>query len=109
MIIDLQLWIITKKEQGHDIVLMLDANEDIQNKTAVTSPVKQMGDSHHAGKGNHDGSLATLIKTCNLTDILATQHPRSQYPATYTRGTRRLDYILISQRLIPAVVRSGLM
>ena len=77
------------KDLGHDIVLMMDANEDITTKPGVICAVTPIDpeDPRHAEGTKHDGTLASLAKTCELIDILAIQHPRQTFPATYIRGT----------------------
>ena len=98
------------KALGHDIILMMDANEDITTKPGVICAIKPIDpeDPRHTEGTHHDGTLASLAKTRDLADVLAIQHPRRKFPATYIRGTRRY-YILVTSRLTQAVIRSGLM
>ena len=80
---------IKKLQTDHDIILMLDANEQIIE-----------------GK-NH--GISHLAASCNLCDIIATKHPETKTTATYARGTKRIDFILISTTLVSKVKESGLL
>jgi len=49
------------------------------------------------------------MNTCGLCDPLREQHHQGDPPATYSRGSSRIDYILISTSLLEAVQRSGIL
>lgn len=106
-ILDLQAWLEFLIQEGHQLILTMDCNEDLQSApgnftTLMYDPDMVTTNSHH------DGSLSTLITTCGLIDILQMHHS-APAPATYNRGNKRLDYILISQSLTQAVLRSGIL
>ncbi len=107
-IIDLQSWIESLIRQNHDIILTLDNNEDIASEQGTIHPIQFSG-SQHPICPNHDGSLSTLIKTCGLVDILGTQHLERPIPPTYSRGKKRLDYILVSGSILTSVLKSGIL
>jgi hypothetical protein len=50
-----------------------------------------------------------LMKSCDLTDILGEQHTHRPFPATYARGKKRLDYILVSSSIAPSVQKLGIL
>ena len=52
--------------------------------------------------------MGKLTITCNLTDIHAMKHGTTT-TATYTRGTKKIDYMLISNGLKPMVTSCGLL
>lgn len=58
--------------QGHEIILMIDANEEI---------------------GCKPGGLGQVLATNGLHDIIANFHDTEEFPNTYLRGTKRIDYI----------------
>jgi hypothetical protein len=89
-------------------VLALDNNEELTKESGTFLPLKY-SPSHHTTNRQHDGSLATLIKTCNLIVIATVQHLHLPPPATYNRGKQRLDYILVSNSISHAVVQSGIL
>jgi hypothetical protein len=73
-ILDLQAWSEPILNDGHDIILSIDANEtyspDVRSPSHSLPPLVStpIVDRHH------DGKLATLIATCNLHDPLALHH-----------------------------------
>jgi hypothetical protein len=107
-ILDLQAWLEVISHQNHAIILSLDSNEDICDKEGKYHPLS-FNTGCHPVSNHHDGSLATLITTCGLIDSLAIHHKQRPFPATYNRGSSRLDYILVSSCLLPAVTRSGIL
>ena len=83
---DLQAFITQVQLAGEDVVLAGDFNEEMGTATS--------GMDH-------------LATTCGLVDLFSSRTGTQTQPATYQRGTKRLDYILISPRLLPAVIAAG--
>ena len=107
-VLDLQSWISTLQKQGTQIILRLDNNEELKPSSGqviktTSDPPTPTINSHH------NGTLDTLIRSTGLIDVLSHQHPASHYPATYNRGKKRIDLILVSISLLPAVARSGIL
>eukprot|EP00957_Ditylum_brightwellii_P108712 8292384-Ditylum_brightwellii.AAC.1 len=48
-----------------------------------------------------------LSKQCDLVDVFTHLHPDETPPHTYQRGGNRIDYILITPALIPALRSTG--
>jgi hypothetical protein len=107
-ILDLQAWIHHIQSKGHEILLALDANEDISGLTGTHCLVPYDPDSPIKCP-NHNGSLSTLISSCSLCDPLTWQHQVETPPPTYSRGQSRIDYIFVSVSLLSAVQRSGIL
>lgn len=82
--LDRQLEIL--QEQGNFILLCGDFNES-------------MGDNHLG--------LDMLLNKYSLRDAVDYLHGESEVP-TYSRGTRRLDYMFANPGLLPAIKRSGI-
>jgi hypothetical protein len=106
-VLDLHSWIASVQEDGTQIVLCLDNNEEISpnqgqliNMGSSTKPIIHQ---------SHDGRLETLACSVGLIYIISYLHPSTTYPATYIRGRKRIDLILISASLLPAVKRSGIL
>jgi hypothetical protein len=106
-IVDLQSWIASLQSTGTQIILCLDNNEELlPNKgKLITLPFSEKPLIHPT----HDGTLETLARSTGLIDVLRHHHPSSQYPPTYNRGKKRIDLILASASLLPAIVRSGIL
>jgi hypothetical protein len=106
-ILDLQAWLEHIIQDGHQVILSMDSNEDLytshgkyhhleyKTESVITSP-------------QHDGTMATLLKTCGLIDILQVHHT-NKAPPTYNRGNTRLDYILVSDSIAQTVLCSGIL
>jgi hypothetical protein len=86
-ITDLINAIKTWQTSGADIILGGDFNE-------------RLGDTQ-------DG-LAHLVSSCNLADVHASKHGIHDEPNTYSRGSKRLDYLLMTPRLLDFVDLSGI-
>jgi hypothetical protein len=106
-VLDLQAWLENLIKEGHHIILSIDSNEEL-NPTEGKITNLTYNQSLVTANPNHDGSLSTLVNTCGLIDILQTHHSEKAL-ATYNRGITRLDYILISNNLGPATLRSGIL
>jgi ribonuclease HI len=106
-VLDLQAWLEHLVTEGHQIILSIDSNDDL-NTTAGNYINLTYDPTKVTVNSTHDGSLSTLLNTCGLIDILQ-KHHTGNAPATYNRGTTRLDYILVSSSLAPTVLRSGIL
>ncbi len=83
---DLTQFLTNLQHQGHDIILAGDFNERI---------------------GDDPDGMEKLMIECQLIDVMAQMHPRSPAPSTYARGRKRLDYVLVSPRIIDTVRFAG--
>jgi hypothetical protein len=85
---DLEKFLLSWKEQGSELLVMLDANESI---------------------GEKPGGLSRLIGKIGLVDLLNHRHPNSGSQNTYARGKRQIDYILGTAKVRDQCTRSGLL
>jgi hypothetical protein len=85
---DLEKFLLSWKEQGSEIIVMLDANESIWEKP---------------------GGLSRLIRKIGLVDLLNHRHPNNGNQKKYARGTRQIDYILGTAKVQDQCTRSGLL
>jgi hypothetical protein len=75
-------------ELEYDILLMIDANEEI---------------------GLRPGGINTVIVSAGLFDLVDTRHNAVKYPNKYARGTKRIDYIFGTERVRQHSVSSGIL
>jgi hypothetical protein len=47
------------------------------------------------------------VCSCHLVDPLARQHHTRPFPASHIRGTKLIEFIFVSQGILPSVIRSG--
>jgi hypothetical protein len=78
-ILDLQAWLEYRQRDGYEIILAIDANENITGISGKISPLKNKTDEP-IKRTMHNGSLATLCNTCGLVDPLIIQHQDSPPP-----------------------------
>ena len=80
-VIDLIALLTKWQTQGHDMVVMMDANEP-------------------AGPGS---ASDRLIYACGLTDAHKRENELVDPPPTHQRGRKKIDFVLVSQRLVNAI------
>ena len=78
----LQTW----KNKGESIIMIGDFNEPLVPDTS---------------------NMAKVVQDLDLVDIFHHRHPHLPEPATYIRGSRRIDYALISHDLCTSVTACG--
>jgi len=108
LVLDSQAWIEHLQREGHSIILALEAKETYDLDKDLPSPhplVFQSGKFTIDAK--HDGQFSRLISTCKLSPPLAIQHTTRPFPASHVRGTKQIDYMLLSKDILPAVINSG--
>ena len=57
--------------------------------------------------GSTTNGLTQVLDEYNLTDVQAYRHCLENEQSTYARGPNRVDYILVSERILNHVVRQG--
>jgi hypothetical protein len=82
---DLAEWLKDYQTKGYEILLTGDFNEPL---------------------GNDPEGMSKIAGDFKLMDLMASRHS-SQPPATYARGTQRLDYALASAGVCKALQRAG--
>ena len=83
---DIQVFIKQCQGNGDDIILIGDFNEEIN--TAISG-------------------MDQLASTCGLADLFSIRLGTPNIPPTYQRGTKRIDYVLLSPNLINFVSAAG--
>ena len=58
--------------------------------------------------GDTQDALAHLVTQCDLADPHANAHGTNGEPSTYSRGTKQLDYVFISPRILPFIQKYGI-
>jgi hypothetical protein len=85
---DLTEQLIKWQHQGYEIILMIDANEVI---------------------GSKPGGLTDIAIQLNMADLIALHHGIKNEPNTHIRGSKRIDYILGTQRVQDCCTHSGIL
>jgi hypothetical protein len=108
-LIDLQYFVQELQQGGDEVILFLDANQD---KYQSCRP--QDHDACFKTKGGFhvdgiiDGSLRTFMANCGLTNALTDVHSE-QVPNTRTRGSKQIDFALVTEGIRPCIKAVGLL
>jgi hypothetical protein len=76
------------KEEGHKIILLIDANEEV---------------------GAKPGGLNQAITTAGLINLISSKHDAQDFPNTYARGMKRINYIFGSENVRNHCKMSGIL
>ncbi len=106
-ILDFQAWLEYMIADGHDLIIGMDANDTYDPDSQGVSHPLSFDPALPTVSTTHNGKLSTLISSCGLKDPMALQHQSRPFPASHIRGTKRIDYLLVTPRLAPAVLNSG--
>jgi hypothetical protein len=91
----LQVFIQSYQQQGFLIFLLMDGNQDdfhvFQQQDIPTKVCTALGFNYNK---NIDGSIATLIESCNLVNIHKLKH--GDVPATNNAGSLKNDFGFLS-------------
>jgi hypothetical protein len=85
---DLKERINELRQQGQEIIVMMDANNTLQNTRSA---------------------LTKWTAETKLIDPLVQRHGTEGEPPTYARGSKRIDYILVSENLSEYVISCGIL
>jgi hypothetical protein len=59
--------------------------------------------------GGEKNEVSSIASKCNLINIHTTRHQEAARTATYARGTKKFDFILVTPELLPLVQNSGML
>jgi hypothetical protein len=85
---DLEIRMQELNSQGSEVIIMIDANESTRK---------------------HNSKLATWVHQNKLIDILLLHHGDNNEPATYKRGSQRIDYIFTTPTIANYITTSGIL
>ena len=79
--------ITRKQKDNHEIIVTIDGNESFVNAK---------------------GGISKLCKACQLYDPLSYRHDFPNNIITYIRGTKQIDYILVSVNILKTLIQCGM-
>lgn len=85
---DLKKRITDIRQQGHEVIVLMDANDTLQNTRSA---------------------LTKWTLETNLIDPLVQRHGTEGEPPTHARGSQRIDYILVSEHISEYVTACGIL
>ena len=104
-VLDMQVWLAYYIAKGVEVIFYLDGNEELKNVRGKWCELPPYESGQHVTSTEHDGSLATLVTTLGLLDVIKEQH-KEDIPATYARGRKRLDYVFVTPKVMESIERS---
>jgi hypothetical protein len=95
--------------KGEEVILFLDANQDDQQtyRHQEHSGCFKTRNGFHVD-GSTDGSLRTFMAKCGLTNALMDVHS-DKVPNTHVRGSKQIDFALVSDEVLPCIKAIGLL
>jgi hypothetical protein len=108
-LIDLQYFVQELQQEGDDVILFLDANQDEHQ----TYRSQEHNECFNTKSGFHvddsiDGSLHTFMVNCGLTNALTDVHSE-QVPNTHIRGYKQIYFDLVTYGIRPCIKAIGLL
>jgi hypothetical protein len=108
-LIDLQYFVQELQQEGDNVILFLDANQDehqMYRSQEHNECFKTKCGSHV--DGSIDGSLRTFTANCRLTNALTDVHSE-QVPNTHVSGSKQIDFALVMDGIRPCIKAIGLL
>ena len=87
-ILDIIKFVQDSHLKGYEILLMMDANEEL---------------------GQSSQGTEAILSECGLSNLLKGLHPEEEEPVTYDRGSKTIDYILGSQHIQFSTKKGGIL
>jgi hypothetical protein len=108
-LIDLQHLVQELQQEGEEVILFLDANQDDQQRyrPQEKNECLKTRTRFHVD-GSIDGSLRTFMANCGLTNALTDVHSE-QVPNTHVRGSNQIDFALVTDGIRPCIKSIGLL
>jgi hypothetical protein len=110
--IDLEYFTEELKTDGFEVVVFIDANEPLDHRVrSQNHDHKYKSDKGFHIDGSIDGSIATYIRNCGLSNILSKRHTESgaDIPNTHLRGSEQIDFVLNTSGIAPLLQSIGLL
>jgi hypothetical protein len=108
-IIDLQYFVQELLQGGDKVILFLDANQDeyqLYRPQDHDACFKTQG--RFQVDGSIDRSFRSFMATCGLTNTLTDIHSE-QVPNTHVRGSKQIDFTLVTDGIQPCIKAVGLL
>jgi hypothetical protein len=108
-LIDLQYFVQELQQEGHKVILFLDANQDEHQmlRSQEHNVCFKTKSAFHVD-GSIDGSLRTFMANYGLTNALTDVHSE-QVPNTYVRGSKKIDFALVTDGIRRCIKAIGLL
>jgi hypothetical protein len=108
-LIDLQYFVQELQQEGEDVILFLDENQDEHQtyRSQENNECFKTKSGFHVD-GSIDGSICTFMVNCGLTNALTDVHSE-QVPNTHIRGSKKIDFALLTDGIRPYIKAIGVL
>jgi hypothetical protein len=107
-LIDLQYFVQELLQGGYEVIIFLDANqEEYQPYRPQDHDACFKTKGSFQVDGSIDGSLRSFMANCGLTNALTDIHS-DQVPNTHVRGSKQIDFALVTDGIRPCIKAVGL-
>jgi hypothetical protein len=108
-LIYLQYFLQELQQEGEEVILFLDANQDDQQtfRSQENNECFKTKSGFHV-HGSIDGSLHNFMANCGLTNAL-TDANSEQVPNTHVMGSKQIDFVLVTDGIRPCMKVIGLL
>jgi hypothetical protein len=108
-LIDLEYFVQELQQEGDEVILFLDATQDDQQKfrSQEHNECFKTKSGFHVD-GSIDGSLRTFMANCGMTNALTDVHSE-QVPNIHDRGSKQIDFVLVTDGIRPCIKSIGLL
>jgi hypothetical protein len=109
-LVDLEYFVTNLRNTVHDVAIFIDANQNANLCYRPQGHDKQFeSDGSLNIDGRIDGSLKTFIENTGLINALNNKHGSGNVPPTREPGSKVIDYVLVSEGLIPHITSIGML
>jgi hypothetical protein len=109
-LVDLEYFVTNLRNIEHDVAIFIDANQNDKRCYRPQGYNKQF--ESYGGfniDGRIDGSLKTFTENKGLVNALKNKHGSGNVPPTREPGSKVIDYVLVSEGLIPHITSIGIL
>jgi hypothetical protein len=108
--VDLEYFVNDLIHKEHDVAIFIDANQNDRHLYRPQCHCKHYKlDGGFNTDGRIDGSLKTFLENTGLYDALKNKHVMENVPPTRELGSNGIDYVLVSEGLLPHITSIGML
>jgi hypothetical protein len=108
--VDLEYFVNDLRYKEHDVAIFIDANQNDKRCYRPQGYEKQFeSDGGFNIDVRIDGSLKTSMENTGLVNAINNKHGSVNVPPTREPGSKVIDYVLLSEGLIPHVTSIGML
>jgi hypothetical protein len=109
-LVDLEYFVNNLRNKEHDVAIFIDAHHNDKRFYRPQGHDKQFeSDGGFNIDGRIEGSLKTFTENTGLVNALNNKHGSGNVPPTREPGYKVIDYVLVSEGLLPHITSIGML